>query len=83
MGWLLMGAAAAVMGLIAYFGAQATGLLAAQGRLAISWRLFPLIILCAAAYVGVLLMLRVDEAREMLTLAKRKLFQRASTLTRR
>jgi len=75
-GWGLMAAASAVMGLIAFFGAQAIGLFAAKGRLAISWRLFPLIGACSAAYLGMVMALKLDEARELVALARRKLLRR-------
>ncbi|HWQ08471.1 MAG TPA: lipid II flippase MurJ, partial [Holophaga sp.] len=72
-GWLRMGAAAALMGLLACFGGRAVGMFASHGRLGIGIRLFPLIGACSAFYFLVLMALRVDEAKLLAALAKRKL----------
>lgn len=76
-GWLLMGSAAALMGLLAFFGGTTMGLFAPHGRLGISLRLFPLIGLCAGVYFGLLMWMKVDEARDMMALARRKLLRKA------
>jgi putative peptidoglycan lipid II flippase len=76
LGWGLMGLASAIMGLIAFFGAQAIGLFTASGRLAISWRLFPLIGVCTAAYLGMVTALKLDEAHQLIALVRRKLLRK-------
>ena len=72
-GWLRMGAAAALMGLLAYFGGKVVGMFASHGRLGIGIRLFPLIGACSVFYFLVLMALRVDEAKDLAALARRKL----------
>ncbi len=72
-GWLVMGFAAGLMGLLAWGGARFLDLSVFHGLGGTSLRLFPLIALCALFYAAVLLLLRVPEASAMASLLRRKL----------
>jgi putative peptidoglycan lipid II flippase len=75
-GWLLMGLAATLMGIAAWYG---SGLLAIhdpfsfQGAAATAWRLFPLIAVCGAMYFGLGLLFRIPEAKSLLRAVMRKI----------
>lgn len=75
-GWAAMGAAAAVMGALAWGGARVLGLGTFRGLAGSSLRLFPLIALCSLVYAGLLFVFRVPEAKAFKDLVKRKLFGR-------
>jgi putative peptidoglycan lipid II flippase len=72
-GWGSMGLAAGVMGFLALQGSRFMALSAYHGALATGLRLFPLIGGCALAYGGLLLLLRVPEARLLLAGLQRRL----------
>jgi putative peptidoglycan lipid II flippase len=75
-GWLRMTAAAALMGLTAFYG---NGLLHIRdphrflGTAATAWRLLPLVAACGALYFGLAWLFGVQEAKSMVGAAKRKL----------
>jgi len=72
-GWLTMGLAAALMGLGTWWGARHLALYEFHGTWHTSLRLFPLIGAAAALYFGLLTILRVPEAHDVMQLALRKL----------
>ena len=72
-GWLSMGLAAGLMGLLAWLGARLLGLSSFQGLGGTSVRLFPLIGLCGLFYGALLLLFRVPEGAAMAALLARKL----------
>jgi len=71
-GWLSMGTAAALMGLLAWQGERLLGLWAFHGLYGTSARLFPLIALCAVFYGGLLLLFRVPEGASLAAMLARK-----------
>ena len=71
-GWLAMLLAAALMGLLAYGGGRTVDVFTFHGALGTAVRLFPLIGICAAVYLGLLLALKVPEAKALVELVKRK-----------
>jgi putative peptidoglycan lipid II flippase len=75
-GWLLMGTSSALMGLLAFLGGKAIGLFDLHGRLGIGVRLFPLIAICTGIYFSLIFILKVDEAKNLMALVKRKLGSR-------
>jgi putative peptidoglycan lipid II flippase len=72
-GWLRMGLSAAVMGLVTWWAARTLNLYQFQGVWRTSLRLFPLMGTSALLYFGLLLALRVPEARDLGKLVLRKL----------
>jgi putative peptidoglycan lipid II flippase len=72
-GWISMGLAAGLMGIVAWAGARALDLGVFHGLGGTSLRLFPLIALCAACYGLLLLLFRVPEGAVMVGLVRRKL----------
>ena len=72
-GWSLMIGAAGLMGMLAGYGGRIIDVFTFHGVLGTSLRLFPLIGVSAAFYFALLIFLRVDEARGMAALVKRKL----------
>jgi putative peptidoglycan lipid II flippase len=72
-GWLVMGLAAALMGLGTWWVARHLSLSAFHGVWHSSLRLFPLMGAAAAVYLGLLLLLGVPEARDFAKLVRRKL----------
>jgi len=72
-GWLVMGTAAALMGLFAWWGGRVLGLKEFHGVWHTSLRLFPLIGSAALLYFILLMFLRVPEAHDLLNLLRRKL----------
>lgn len=72
-GWTLMILAAALMGLVALVGGRMLDVFTFHGLFGTSLRLFPLIVACTLTYFGLLMLLRVNEARELVSLVKRKL----------
>ncbi|BDU75648.1 murein biosynthesis integral membrane protein MurJ [Mesoterricola sediminis] len=73
-GWVSMGAASAVMGLLAWVGAGQLGLSGPyRGLAGTSLRLFPLIAACALVYGALLLLFRVPEGTALLSRIRRRL----------
>ena len=72
-GWMSMGLAAGLMGLVAWAGARALSLAVFHGLVRTSLRLFPLIGLCALVYGLLLLLFRVPEGAVAVSLVRRKL----------
>ncbi|WP_306602242.1 murein biosynthesis integral membrane protein MurJ [Geothrix sp. 21YS21S-2] len=72
-GWLSMGLAAGLMGLLAWLGARLLGLSSFQGLGGTGARLFPLIGLCGLSYGALLLLFRVPEGASLAALLARKL----------
>lgn len=72
-GWLAMIIASGGMGLVAWYGGRFLQVFRFQGVLHTSLRLFPLMLLCALVYFGLLTLLRVNEAKDLTALVKRKL----------
>jgi putative peptidoglycan lipid II flippase len=72
-GWLAMILAAGVMGLLAWYGGGFLDVFRFQGVIHASLRLFPLIALCAFAYLALLMLMGVNEAQDLVSLVKRKL----------
>ncbi|MCL1908905.1 MAG: murein biosynthesis integral membrane protein MurJ [Holophagaceae bacterium] len=65
-GWLKMGGAALLMGIVAWHGNRLLNIhdpYFFQGAFAIAWRLFPLIFTCGALYFGIAVMFRIPEAK--------------------
>jgi len=71
-GWLSMGLAAGLMGLLAWLGARLLGLSSFQGLAGTGARLFPLIGLCGLFYGALLLLFRVPEGASLAALLARK-----------
>ncbi|MDR0498606.1 MAG: murein biosynthesis integral membrane protein MurJ [Holophagales bacterium] len=75
-GWLKMASAAALMGIVAWYG---SGLLTIhdpfsfQGTAATAWRLFPLIGVCGAIYLGLALVFRIPEAKSLFRAVLKKI----------
>lgn len=72
-GWALFTLASAAMAALAWQGAALSGVLVFRSTLATALRLLPLIAACGLFYFGVLRLLRVPEARELLAAARRRL----------
>lgn len=72
-GWAMMIFAAAIMGFLVYFGGKAIDVFTFHGVIGTSLRLFPLIAVSAAFYFALLMAMRVNEARELASMVKRKL----------
>lgn len=72
-GWLRMIAAAAAMGLLAYFGGRAMDVFTFHGVVGTSLRLFPLIAACAGMYLVLLMALQVDESHALIDMVKRRI----------
>jgi len=77
-GWLAMGTASALMGLVAWQLGRGVDVFRFHGLGGTSLRLFPIIGICAFLYWGLLLGFGVPEARELSTLIKRKLLPKRS-----
>ena len=75
-GWVSMGFAAALMGILAFLGGRYLSIAVFRGVLGTSLRLFPLIGVSALAYGALLLLFRVPEASLVATLLQRKLSRR-------
>jgi putative peptidoglycan lipid II flippase len=73
LGWSLMILAAALMGLMAFFGGRMLDVFVFHGVIRTSFRLFPLITLCALAYLLMLMIMRVNEAQDLVSMVKKKL----------
>lgn len=71
--WLLFAFASAIMGVVAYFGADAMGLFTHHSVWNTALKLFPLIGGCALIYGGLLLALKVPEAMDLAGTLRRKL----------
>ncbi len=71
-GWLAMITAAGLMGLVAYYGGRFLDVFTFQGVIHASLRLFPLISLCALVYLALLMLMRVNEARDLVSMVRRK-----------
>jgi putative peptidoglycan lipid II flippase len=73
--WIKMGAAALLMGLLAWYGSRLFYIhdpYYFRGTFAIAWRLLPLIAVCSALYFGLAALLRVPEAKALLKAIKRR-----------
>ena len=67
-GWLKMGVAASLMGIVAWYGNKLFYIhdpYFFQGSFAIAWRLFPLITICGALYFGLAVIFRIPEAKSI------------------
>ncbi len=73
LGWLAMIIAGAFMGLVAWYGGRLLDVFRFQGVIHASLRLFPLITLCAFVYLALLMLMRVNEARVLVSMVRRKL----------
>ena len=76
-GWVSMGLAAGLMGLLAHLGGHALKVEVFRGLWGASLRLFPLIGGCALAYGALLLLFRVPESRLIAGLLRRKLLRQS------
>jgi putative peptidoglycan lipid II flippase len=75
--WLKMGAAALVMGMVAWYGSRLLSIHDPhyfQGTFAVACRLFPLIAACCALYFGMAAVFRVPEAKSLLNTIKQRVW---------
>jgi putative peptidoglycan lipid II flippase len=73
--WIKMGAAAIVMGAVAWYGSRLLYIHDPhyfQGTFAVALRLLPLIAACSALYFGMAALLRVPEAKSLLSAVKNR-----------
>ncbi len=75
-GWLAMGTAAGLMGLLVVIGGRAIDVYSFHSAMGSALRLFPLIAVSALTYLALLMLFRVPESRALVDLARRKLKRR-------
>lgn len=72
-GWLAMGAAALVMGAVAWLGARVFALQTFHGTRGTALRLFPVIAVSAGIYFLILMTMRIPEAKRAASILKQRL----------